>query len=283
MDIGIHISKGNYNDISDNIAHILAEYDLNICQIYTHGPNTRAPNKIDYKKLKLLSKNNIFVHTPYPFVDIWHINKITKNNSKSANSLFALKSQIMSCNKFNAVGMVLHIPPIYPNEAVETVKIIKPLFKKTKTKLLIEMISSKPHPDKTYETPEKIDNLTTLIGPNEYWWGWCIDTAHIWGAGVNIKSYSQMENWLNSVEYKKKILLFHLNGSSSKMGSGKDKHEIAFSSTDLIWKNVDPYKSGVYALIKFAKKYKIPIILEINRGSDHDMINLIKTCHKLYK
>ena len=191
------------------------------------------------------------------------------------------KAQLLSCKKANAWGMVVHVIKQYPDILANSMSLLKPLAKKAGVKIILEMVALKADADRTYETPEKIDNLTTLIGPNEQWWGWCVDTAHLWGAGVDIKSYESMKTWLDAITYKKKIVQFHLNGSSARCGSGKDKHEIAFGPDDLIWKGVKPENSGVRALVEYALEHNVTIICEINRGAEAETKKSLKRIIKL--
>jgi endonuclease IV len=191
--------------------------------------------------------------------------------------------QLLSCAKINSHSLVLHITKIYPDEAAAVMHLIKPFVKKSKVNLILEMVASKSDANKTYETPEKIDNLTTLIGADEPWWGWCVDTAHLWGAGVNVQSYASMKDWLDRLIYKKKIRMFHLNGSSAALGSGKDKHEIAFGPDDRIWHGINPEDSGVKAIVEFAETRNIPIICEINRGTEKNVKKSIKIIKSLFR
>ena len=274
MILGVHVSK--VSNILDNkteyeldeaINRDLDILGLNAAQIFTFGPRQLKPNVIPEEAVKNATKNiSLMVHSAYAATGIWKANSENMKEYSNIRQFRSFDSQMRSCKRIDAWGLVLHIPKIYPDEAVKTMKLIKPIASKTGVKILLEMIAQKADPNKTYETPEKINNLTTLLDPEDNRWGWVIDTAHIWGAGIDIKSYESMHDWLERLAYKKKILLFHLNGSSAELGSGHDKHEIIFSPTDLIWYNIDPFKSGVFAIIQFAKKYKIPIILEINRG-----------------
>ncbi len=289
MILGIHVGKTNdilknkpCSDISDAIERDTTQLGLNAAQIFTYGPQIMAPNKIDHEAVKEKTKDiDLTVHSAYSSVGIWKVNKSNKNEAKSKRALTNISGQLLSCKKINAWGWVLHIAKTYPDVAAETMKLLKPLSKKTGVKVVLEMVASKSDPNKTYETPEKIDNLTTLIGSEEDWWGWCVDTAHLWGAGVDIRSYKSMKNWLDRLIYKKKILMFHLNGSSAIRGSGKDKHEIAFSPDDIIWHGIEPKKSGVYALVQFALDHKIPIICEINRGDEENCTRSIDTIKDL--
>lgn len=281
--LGVHVSKESHvldnkspaKDLSVAILRDIGELGLNCAQIFTYGPRFIVANKIDFNAVKDATKEiDLSVHSAYPTTGIWNI-----SDGKSASDkkrIDAFKLQILSCVKVNAWGMVLHINKIYPDVAADVMRQLKPIVMKTKVKLILEMVSSKADPNKTYETPEKLDNLTTLIGANDNWWGWCIDTAHIWGAGVDIQSYASMKNWLDRLVFKKKVLMFHLNGSSAVRGSGKDKHEIAFGPDDSIWRGIKPEVSGVRAIVEFAEERGIPIICEINRGTEANVKKSLK-------
>ena len=288
--LGVHVTKNSHvlndktaaSDLAVAINRDTEELMLNCAQIFTYGPRFIVKNNIDYAAVKKATKEiDLSVHSAYPTTSIW---KITGNSTAAdLKKIDVIKLQLLSCYKIGAWGLVLHINKVYPDIAARVMHILKPIVKKAKVKLILEMVSSKADADKTYETPEKIDNLTTLIGAKDDWWGWCVDTAHLWGAGVNITSYESMKNWLESLTYKNKILMFHLNGSSAARGSGKDKHEAAFGPDDVIWRGVKPQVSGVRAIVEFAEKRQIPIICEINRGDEADIRKSIATIKSLFQ
>jgi endonuclease IV len=282
--LGVHVSKESHvldnktpaKDLSVAILRDISELGLNCAQIFTYGPRFIVANKIDFNAVKEATKEiDLSIHSAYPTTGIWNISDCKSAADKK--HIDAFKLQMLSCVKINAWGMVLHINKIYPDVAADVMSKLKPIADKTKVKIILEMVASKADPNKTYETPEKLDNLTTLIGANDNWWGWCIDTAHIWGAGVDIQSYDNMKNWLDRLVFKKKVLMFHLNGSSAVRGSGKDKHEIAFGPDDLIWRGIKPEVSGVRAIVEFAEERGIPIICEINRGTEANVKKSLKT------
>lgn len=290
MLLGVHVTKSshvlddktNAKDLSDAIKRDVEKLGLNAVQVFTYGPQYVVPNKINFEEVKKVTHDlDLTVHSAYATTGIWKVSTENHTDADSKKKLDIFKMQLLSCMKIGAWGMVLHVTKQYPDILADTMTLLKPLSKKSGIKVILEMVANKADPDKTYETPEKIDNLTTLIGPKEQWWGWTIDTAHLWGAGVDIKSYASMKGWLNRLTYKKKIVQFHLNGSSANCGSGKDKHEIAFSPDDKIWYGVKPEDSGVRAVVEFALENSITIICEINRGTEKEVIKSLNTIKKL--
>jgi deoxyribonuclease-4 len=288
--LGVHVTKDSHvlddktpaSDLSEAIMRDIDALKLNCAQIFTYGPRFLVKNNINYEAVKKVTKEiDVSVHSAYPTTTIW---KIQDNISDcDIKKIDAIKLQLMSCRNIGAWGLVLHINKVYSDDAAAVMHILKPVVKKSKVKLILEMVSSKADGDKTYETPEKIDNLTTLIGPKDNWWGWCVDTAHLWGAGVDIQQYEDMKDWLDRLTYKNKILMFHLNGSSATRGSGKDKHEAAFGPDDLIWNGIKPSASGVRAIIEFAEKRNITVICEINRGTEANIRKSIVAIKGLFK
>jgi deoxyribonuclease-4 len=289
MLLGIHVSKTNdilghkaTDDISDAIKRDCKQLGINCAQIFTHGPQGHAAVKINYEELiKKTSDINLTVHSSYPTIGIWKVKPNNMHEFLSKRAIGSIKSQLSACKKAGAWGLVVHISKILPQDAADTINAIKSIVKKSGVKLVLEMVSSKSDENKTYETPEKINRLTELLGPDENWWGWCVDTAHLWGAGVDIQTYDNMKKWLDGIKHKEKILLFHLNGSSAIRASGQDIHEIVFGAKDSIWREIDPYNSGARAVVEYAKKYELPIICEINRGSVEDYIMSIEKLKEL--
>lgn len=273
--LGVHVSKKSLvldkKTSAKSLAHAIKRdtdaLNLNSAQVFTYGPRVTKRNKFNPSRIKEVTKDlHLSVHSAYSTVSVWKILPNTPSSDKK-KILTAVNDQIKSCAEINAVYWVLHITKQLPEQVAYVMKkYIKPIAKKHKVKVLLEMVSSKADELLTYETPEKINNLTTTIKPAD-WWGWCVDTAHLHGAGVAIRTNTQMSAWLKKLKYPKTIKMFHLNGSSVKLGSGKDKHEVPFGKYDVLWGNIVPEQSAVYSICQFAKKYNTVIICEIKRGS----------------
>jgi endonuclease IV/DNA polymerase/3'-5' exonuclease PolX len=96
--------------------------------------------------------------------------------------------------------------------------------------------------------------------------GICIDTAHIFGAGVDIRTPKGLKDYL--AEFDQKIGLqflrsIHLNDSRQPLASRKDQH--TGLADGYIFKD-DHCLSVVRELVSFAKQRQIPIILETHRA-----------------
>ena len=276
MLLGIHVSKNckiskdKSKTISEAIIRDVEKYGINCVQIFTHGPQNFKENNLDYEEIKKCCNDiNIYSHSAYLSVGIWNI-----KSKEDKTQINLLKAQLMAIKKCGGNKVVLHISKKSPEVISNIMNIIKPIMKQTKTKLLLEMIASKADKNLTYETPEKINNLIEQISkltndkPNKSnWYGFCIDTAHIYTSGVDISTYEKMQTWFENLKYPHMIDMIHLNGSYSIMGSGKDKHCIPLIDDDKIWGKIEPKNSGVLSIVKFCIKYNLPMICEINTGT----------------
>ena len=99
--------------------------------------------------------------------------------------------------------------------------------------------------------------------------GICVDTCHIFSAGAEINSVKGAEKYLKEFDEligKEHLVLFHVNDSKKPLNSRKDQHEgIGYGYI------YDKDKGGdikaLEVMVKFAKKNKIPMILEIHGGA----------------
>lgn len=307
--LGVHVAKNSHvldgasmkrKTMLEALKLDVETLDLKSAQIYTHGPRSSHRNPMDYKAIKAYCKRRklaLWVHSAYITTGMWNINEDTKGDPKAKAIISLIKDQLIACNHLGANGLVIHLPKKHWNVVVGTLKILAPMLNKFKTPLLFEMTAVLAHPEFTYETPEKLNRLCDAIMdeiPDYENWGICPDTAHLWGAGVDVDDQKTMKSWFANMKYPYKIGLIHLNGSGVKnFSAGKDKHEIVFSDEDDIWNpdySIDDEldlvaikKSSIYTILKFAKKHKLSIICEINRGTAEDVMLSIDALKKILK
>jgi endonuclease IV len=122
----------------------------------------------------------------------------------------------------------------------------------------------------SYDTPKKLSKLFYIIQKisKNHPFGLCIDTAHIWTSGNDISTFNGAKRWFTELMDAPYIphdrIIIHLNDSAKELGHGPDKH--AALTEGHIWgaykRRGELKKSGLYFIIQFAEKYKIPIILE---------------------
>jgi deoxyribonuclease-4 len=104
--------------------------------------------------------------------------------------------------------------------------------------------------------------------------GICIDTAHIWAAGADLRSYESVQQYINDVNQKiglQHCHLVHLNNSKVVFGGKVDRHE------DLHVGKI-PFAS-LEEFVKIIHYHNIPLVLETPKGL-YDVATLAKMLGK---
>ena len=288
MILGIHSNKGpsvegdqDAKTTDQAILRDVKKYGINTSQIFTHNPRTGAKIAMNYDDVaKVGEEIKILVHGPY---NLSRVFLIDENELKS--QLKILEVQFKAAQAVGSSGIVFHISKSTAENTARVIKTILPLAEQYGVGIIVESIACIPAKDRTYESTKLMNEVDALLKkhPLDRFWSWCIDTAHIWSMGVDIKTKENFASWLNTIKRPEKVSTFHLNGSSANFHSGKDKHEIPFTDVDKIWHKVEPKKSGVAALVEFAIKHNCITILEMNRGTSSDLQKCIQTIFGLEK
>lgn len=291
MLLGVHVSKestvvdGKSKSLELAIKRDLDKLGLNAAQVFVSNPRNGIVSKLNYGAITAATTDiDLTVHGSYNTVSVWKLTRANMNTIASQQIISNFTKQILATKSTSAWCLVIHISKVTIVTITETMHVLLPIAAKYKVMIGLEMISSKATTLTTYETPEKINALVSAInaiGLVSKWYGIVVDTSHIHGAGVNIQSYKMMSQWLELIKEKNKIIMFHLNGSYAECGSGKDKHAIIFAPEDLIWNRVRPDDSGVRAVVEYATKYNIVMIMEINRGSHTSVVKAINIIKQL--
>jgi endonuclease IV len=303
--IGVHVAKiskvlenHNRKTYLDAIKDDVENLNIGCVQIFVAGPaNTRMAN-MDYKSIYKYCKENdinLYVHSSYLTVGIWSLTPQNKNTPKSESAIKHLENQLNACDLLKSRGFVVHLPKKRPEVIIGALEVIIPILDKYNTQFMLEMPASKPD-DKTYETPEKINILTSMLiqsYPKFINWSWVIDTAHLWSCGVEVDNMKKMTKWFNELKYPDSIGLFHLNGSSvDQFNTGKDNHKVVFGIDDDIWNKdsniTDGFdtkkinKSTINLIAKFTKSRNLDLVCEINRGAYNEIKFSIDSLNKIF-
>lgn len=289
ISIGFHVKKVSslepkekFKSYPEAILHYFNQ-GINTFQIYSHVPQSSRKMNLKFEEIKKLveEKNiNLYCHASYPTISIFKYERVDR-----------LESELKSASLIGAKGVVIHIGKNSPEQIVEVFKKYKNKLQKYKVPILIENSAYSNNKknksnknnnannnnnnnndnDNIYNSflcnsVENINKLYKLLKDNfskDYIMG-CIDTAHLFSAGVNPKEWTKI-NLSN-------IKLIHFNGSERKFGSGVDKHSIPFNKED----NID--KKDLLAFINKAKNKDI--VIEPNRGKLSDLMLAIKEVKK---
>jgi deoxyribonuclease-4 len=100
--------------------------------------------------------------------------------------------------------------------------------------------------------------------------GFCLDTAHAWGAGVRLDEPDAIDALLDAFEAElglERLVMVHLNDSSSESGSRLDRHEHLGAGRI--------GSRGLGHLVRHARLADRPFILETpGMAEGYDMVNL---------
>ncbi len=268
---------------------------LTCVQIYTHGPRNSKKNSIDLDAVRgYIEENSItlIVHSPHVTPGpLWKItrakiqkvipsdNKVVAGvKEKSRFAVINFIDQLKTAKTIGASHLVVHLPDMPLVEMTPALKIILHYVIKFNMPVVFENV---PVSDSVNEvsSAEAINAicrgfLEAVPGSAEHW-GLCIDTAHIWSCGVNLSKRSDQNKWFKALspEAIAQIKLIHLNGSkNSTFNKSRDIHYIAMSDDDDMYpSSVAPSKLGISGIIEFAKRHGIPVICEINRGTETEV------------
>lgn len=248
-------------------------------QIFVVGPQNfkETLTQDDKVRIKALVHNNdlsLVIHGSY-------LNHPWNKTKTYAAAIGSIKRELRIANEIGATGVVLHLGAGAMSDEVlssvicdiNDVMASMNIVGNTAPILWLENHTAKQS-DSTFETPEKINslfrhideivkrsNITLRIGL-------CIDTAHLFACGVSLDSAGVAEQWLGELSLPTGTpIMFHLNDSSTTLGSGKDKH--APLARGNIWGKYHPEfgqlpisESGLMTILNYAGMHGLTVILE---------------------
>ena len=218
------------------------------------------------------------------------INFIKIDNEWAINSVvddIKILDKMIPDNCKTKTGVIIHMGKNTNKESIEQCinnfyKNVKEVISKTqecKVKLILETSTKTKNGNDIFYDIETFGKLKKYLAENltkeEYSRvGYCIDTAHIFASGYNIKTKEEFEEFMSLWDHHigiNEITLFHLNDSKVDLGCCRDLHEQIGSG--LIYTE---QKDGLQALLKFCETNNVPIIIE-SGGNQDDEIEIIQT------
>lgn len=281
MNIGNHVTKdGVAMDTAINNQLILAESNgvrLSCVQIFLIGPQNTRENLNEYEKSGISKIINtgvrVYAHASY-LSNPW--------GAKSAFGISLASREMSICDEIGIRGLVVHLARKPPADIAAAIPSI--LAKSKNSILFLEIESYKPltadvtsTTSCTYETPHKLGELMRAIvaanPSNMDRIGICIDTAHLWAAGVDISTHANMSKWIYDAHAEMSAAgctnyLIHLNDQIWTLGGGRDEHAPLLRGT--IWGRFNterngldtPENSGLKSVLEWAAANNVDMILE---------------------
>lgn len=223
---------------------------------------------------------NIFIHSSYIYNLCGTKDCLAWNggdDEKILKAIAGIEQELRCIANFKVNGVVIH-PGCYKNRQLGLETIAKSINKinfPEGSKLLLENCACEG--DKLCGDFKEIKTVYDLVDRDKQKHiGVCIDTAHIWGAGLydltKIKQVEKMFNDFDNIIGLDKFNLLHLNDSKVDIKSRKDRHELIGEGK--IWKDDI---SSLIVLLNLCDKYNIPIILETHHSDMNTIYHLWKT------
>lgn len=171
---------------------------------------------------KVLNGGNVYIHACYL------INFGSTDTEAINRSMASLRSDLELADKIGACGVVVHPGTLkngqnLTNMAMNIQKVIDGGM--YKSKVLIE--NSAGGGSSVPRTLDEIAELVRLVDRGDAV-GICIDTAHLWGFGIDISTSRKVDYFGKELEVKLRgqdVLIVHFNDSKALLGSLLDRHE----------------------------------------------------------
>lgn len=293
IDVENKLILGFHTTISPSIIHGIkfneethknneSEYKM-AAQIFLKSPMRVGKSKFTQKDCditKAYLENNdtyLVVHGQYI------INFIKTDNDWALNSVIddiKTLDQMIPENNKSKTGVIIHMGKNMNKESIDKCienfyKNVKEVIDKTrdcKTKLILETSTKTKNGNDIFHNIETFGKLKTYLKSNlsteEYARiGYCIDTAHVFASGYNIKTKEAFEDFISLWDnHINDITLFHLNDSKVGLGCCRDLHEQI--GNGLIYSD---NKDGLKSLLEFAQNNDIPIIIESGGNQDTEI------------
>lgn len=294
LKIGNHVSKGKcmsaslledkekFNNVIKNNEFYPIEFSP---QIFTIGPQSSKDINLDKDEIRILTHSNqieLYVHSSY----------ISRPWGTTKGGLYLTQKELKIAAELGAKGLVIHLPKNtleYITKALPNIVNDINFTKDKNVMLILEAPAMKHDDEKTYETPERINELCKAIIDmklqNDI--GICLDTSHLHSTGIPMSLHMYVDSFFKKLKYPEMIKLIHFNDNEWGQGTGRDEHNSLMAGQ--IWKNFyskyleiqknEKYTltekkehsylaikySGMRSVIEFCLKYDVPIILERHR------------------
>ncbi|TSC90885.1 MAG: apurinic endonuclease APN1 [Candidatus Berkelbacteria bacterium Licking1014_96] len=255
---GVHLSL---NQNLEGIVERAGELRIQTFQIFGGNPRQWRSTLFNPKNILQFQRSrkkyeiaNFFLHS------IYLINLASKNEYIYQNSINSLVDFMQKAELLGADGVITHIGSAREHEDGESAckrvaGAINEILKKTESvKLILE--------NTAWGEGELGSSLEGLAGiyklvKNKKRVGFCLDTAHLFESGYNIKTKSGLDKFLRSFDRiigLDKIKILHLNDSKTKLNSKHDRHEV-IGEGEL---GLEAFKN----IINHPKLASLPMILE---------------------
>ena len=273
MQIGCHVSaSGSIDKSIDNAV----ERNCSAFQIFTRSPRSWHAKEItketiDAFKFKLkaskIDRFAICAHMPYlP-------NLATPKDDAFEKSVNTLISEVERCAQLGIPYLVTHLGShLGTGEEAGIKKLVEGLTKagQTKNDVIILLENTAGQKNSVGSDFKQLGEIFKQLKPVKKF-GVCLDTCHAFVAGYDLRTVDKVKETFKEFDKHigiKNLKILHLNDARGEMGCNLDRHyHLGLGGIG---------EEGITAVVKFANKKKIPIILETPIDDDRDDFENVK-------
>ena len=208
-----------------------SSYGCECFQIFTLSPRGGNPPKLDKETVDKFLNNceeynlsDYYVHTPY------YINFASENKDIRNSSTRIVTEELERADILNAKYIMTHLGSSKGIERKLAISRVadaaKEILDKTNTKTHLLLENSAGQGETIGEKFEELAEILDQVNNPEL--GICIDTAHTFAAGYDIRNKNALNHVLkefDNIVGIEKIWLIHGNDSKVGLGEKKDRHE----------------------------------------------------------
>jgi len=228
MKFGTHVSIAGG---LDNAPKRASELGCECFQLFTRSPRGGQPSRLDDEIIenflsdcKKYSIDNYYVHTPY------FINLASADTKVRNNSIRLIREDLERASLLKVKSIMTHLGSSKGMERKEAVKNVAESVVKIldgyKGSSILMLENSAGQGDTIGDTFEEVAEIIQLADNDEI--GVCIDTAHMFGAGYDLRDKKSLDVTLSKIENSfgiERVMLIHGNDSKVDLGERKDRHE----------------------------------------------------------
>lgn len=207
------------------------DYDVDYIQFFVIGPQ----NYTTVEWLNTREKRAEFAKDPR--IKIVHGSYVDHPWNGDKLAIYNIKREFMLAEEIGAKYLIIHI--ISDVNKIEA-HIDKILERKPDSVNLALEIDAKGE-----WTPSEINPIMDII--HRYKIKLCLDTAHLWSSGINIRTKEDVKLWFENVRHIEDIAIIHLNDDKNPIGTKYDRHDYLLPGEGAIWKTTD---SGLREILK---------------------------------
>jgi deoxyribonuclease-4 len=229
MCLGVHVSTAGH--VYEAVDRAVA-LDCTAMQIFSRNPRQWRSMSLSEEEAAEFRRRRrrsglkvVAVHVPYL------INLATPFEELYTRSVEAYVEDIREAERLGAEYLVTHMgsyknstPEAGLSQFTKAIKIILERTRGLKIKLLLENTSGSGNwLGATFDHPRTIMGGSKEPGRL----GICLDTAHVFASGVDIRHPDVLDGLLDEIEKKtgrRSVRVVHLNDSASALGSRADRH-----------------------------------------------------------